>query len=62
MVSKMNKKIEEYLFEDIPIFRKEYKSCNANEKYLYQTELDKYESIFKDKKDFFKWKVLIVRE
>ena len=56
----MNKIIEEYLVEDIPIFRKEYKSCNANEKYLYQIELDKYESIFKDKKDFFKWKVLIV--
>lgn len=56
------KSLEEYLVEDIQIFRKEYKSCNAKEKSLYQAELDKYEQIFTNKKDFFKWKVLIVRE
>lgn len=56
----MNKKIEEYLIEDIFKFKKEYSRCDDFEKLIYQKELDKYRGLFCDKKEFFKWKMMII--
>ena len=54
------KRIEEYLIEDIFKFKKEYSRCNEFEKIIYQKELDKYCELFSDKKEFFKWKMMII--
>ena len=54
------KKIEEYLFEDIFKFKKEYSRCDEFEKMIYQKELDKYSGLFSNQKEFFKWKMMII--